>query len=244
MIIPSHNDPMGNALLDYLNGDHEKYIIVKSDISEDDVIPVDYLFRNFNGMPPLERKALQVCNGRILDVGAGSGSHSLYLQNKGIDVTALDISDSACECCKKRGVANVVNADFFDLPADKNFDAILMLMNGIGFVGTVNNLDRFFQKTRQLLAPAGQVLLDSSDISYMFEDEDEEIRKEIFSANQPYYGEVTYIMEYKNIIGKPFKWLFVDPELLNKKAGQNGFKFELIKKGANHDYLARLTFMY
>ena len=242
MTIPPDKDPMGNAVLDYLNGTHEKYIIVRSDISEDDLINVDYLFRNFNLMPSLEQKALQLCEGRILDVGAGSGSHSLYLQNKGYGITALDISANSCRCCTKRGIRNVINSDFFSYAPKVRYDTLLLLMNGLGIAGTVGRLDNFFQKAKQVLVPGGCILADSSDIKYMFDDDE---NPETYEANAvPYYGEVTYVMEYKNIISKPFKWLFIDPVLLNKKAGQNGFKFELIKKGENYDYLARLTLVY
>jgi len=233
---------MGTALIEYLNGNHDENITVKSDISEDDIIPVDYLFRNFDEMPDIEQKALLLSKGRILDIGAGSGSHSLYLQNKGLDVTALDISENACVCCSQRGIRNVVNNDILSYLPDEKFDTLLLMMNGIGFTGTLTGLNTFLLKAKQLLNPGGQILLDSSDIKYMFEDEDEEMIKEIFhSPDAPYYGEVTYVMEYKHITGEPFKWLFVDPDTLKNRSEKHGFKFSLLNNGESHDYLARLT---
>ena len=244
MTIPPEKDPMGTALLDYLNGNHEENITVKSSITEDDVIPVNYLFREFEEMPKLEQEALKQCKGRVLDVGAGSGSHSLYLQKYGIDVTGIDISANSCKCCEKRGIENIINDDFFSLPPNQKFDTLLMMMNGIGFVGSVANLDTFFHKAKQLLTPGGQILLDSSDIKYMFEDEDEEIQEIFYDDDEDYYGEVTYLMEYKDIVGKPFKWLFADPDLLKSKAEEFGFKFEKLLDGSNFDYLTRLTIQY
>ncbi len=242
MTIPPDKDPMGSAMIDYLTGDHDENIIVMSDISEDDLIPVDYLFRDFDQMPEIEQKALTMCNGSVLDVGAGSGSHSLFLQNKGMDVTALDISPNACSCCRQRGVRNVINSDIMTFLSEKRYDTILLMMNGIGFTGTLHGLDSFFTKAKQLLNPGGQILLDSSDIKYMFEDEDEEVIEEVFSANAPYYGEVTYIMEYKDITGNPFSWLFVDPGTLTTMAEKHGFKCTVLHKGKNNDYLAQITF--
>ena len=242
MIIPSDKDPMGTAMLDYLNGNHDENIIVRSDISEDDFIPVSYLFRDFDQMPEIEQKALLLCKGKVLDIGAGSGSHSLYLQKKGIDVTAVDISENACKCCKQRGVKNIVNEDILTCQPREKYDTLLLMMNGIGFTGTLPGLNIFLQKAKELLNPGGQILLDSSDIKYMFEDEDEETLNEIFhSPDAPYYGEVTYLMEYRDITGDPFKWLFVDAETLKKKAVENGFDFILKHKGTNYDYLALIT---
>ena len=244
MTIPPDKDPMGAALLDYLNGSHDENITVKSSITEDDVIPVNYLFRDFEEMPKIEQKALQLCKGKVLDIGAGSGSHSLYLQKNRFDVTGIDISKNACKCCKERGVKNIVNDNFFSLPTTQKYDTLLLMMNGIGFVGSVAKLDAFFNKAKQLLAPKGQILLDSSDIKYMFEDDDEEIQEIFYGENEAYYGEVTYLMEYKNIAGEPFKWLFADPDLLKTKAEEFGLRFEKLIDGSNHDYLARLTFMH
>jgi SAM-dependent methyltransferase len=208
------------------------------------VIPVNYLFRDFEEMPEIEQKALNLCKGRVLDVGAGSGSHSLYLQKNRFDVTGVDISKNACKCCKERGVKNIVNDNFFSLPTTQKYDTLLLMMNGIGFVGSVAKFDAFFNKAKQLLAPKGQILLDSSDIKYMFEDGDEEIQEIFYGENEAYYGEVTYLMEYKNIAGEPFKWLFADPDLLKTKAEEFGLRFKKLIDGSNNDYLARLTFMH
>ena len=244
MIIPPDKDPMGTAMLDYLNGNHDENIIVRSDISEDDFIPVNYLFRNFDQMPELEQKALLLCHGRVLDIGAGSGSHSLYLQKKGIDITAIDISENACKCCKQRGIKNIVNADIFTYQPREKYDTLLLMMNGIGFTGTLSGLDKFLQKAKELLNPGGQILLDSSDIKYMFTGDPEAMDEIENNPELPYYGEVTYIMEYKETTSDPFKWLFVDADILKKKAKENGFKFSLLHEGSNNDYLTKITYLY
>ena len=85
-------DLFGKAILDFQTNNSPEDLITETNISEADEMSVDYLFRSFNEMPKLEKKALQLCKGKVLDVGCGAGSHSLYLQKKGFQVTAIDIS--------------------------------------------------------------------------------------------------------------------------------------------------------
>ncbi len=231
-------DPMGRAALAYLEGNQKEQILIRSNIAEDDYIPVSYLFRDYNHMPRLEQMALNACKGKILDVGAGVGSHALYLQNKGLDVTCLDNSILNCEVARKRGVNKIINEDFYRLNGEDKYDTLLFMMNGIGIAGTLNNLPAFFHQVKKLLKPDGQILLDSSDLRYLYLDED----SYLIPLNGQYYGEVVYTMEYKNEKSASFNWLFIDPALLDEKAEQNGLKFEKIADGEHYDYLARLTF--
>jgi len=234
------NDPMGQAALDYLRGLKGLKINVRSNIAEDDFIPVDYLFRSFNQMPDIEQKALMLCHGDILDVGAGVGSHALYLQQKGANIDCIDTSPGCKIVANQRGIINYFNADFFNFESNKKYDTLLFMMNGIGLAGTLQNLDLFFQKTKQLLKKDGQVLLDSSDLRYLFVDEDSYLQP---AANN-YYGEVIYNMRYKKHKTNPFPWLFIDPQLLKQMAFQNGFVFEKLADGSHYDYLARLKLQH
>ena len=188
-------------------------------------------------MPEIERKALDIATGRTLDVGAGSGCHSLVLQEKGIDVTAIDISPLAVETMKDRGVQKVIEQDFFTLEGQQ-YDTILMLMNGIGIVGTLERLPEFFRHLDKILAPGGQVLCDSSDISYVFEDETGMIE---IPNEMVYYGEHSFQMQYKDTIGEPFDWLYIDADTLREQAAKSGYAVEVVAKGEHYDYLARIT---
>ncbi|MCB0409462.1 MAG: methyltransferase domain-containing protein [Flavobacteriales bacterium] len=230
-------DALGNALKDYFFKNDFEDITVISDISEDDIIPVDYLFRNYLEMPLIERKALNLCKGKVLDVGAASGCHSLILEEKNLAVKSIDISEGAIEVMKARGLKNAELQDFYQL-TDEQFDTILLLMNGIGIAQNMENLPAFLQQCKKLLAQGGQILLDSSDIKYMFEEEDGSMWVDM---NKAYYGEVNYQMQYKNCLTEPFDWLFVDFKTLQEAAKKEGFKTELIAKGEHFDYLARLT---
>ena len=232
----SKMDPMGRAIADYFKTQKASKLRVFSPMFEEDEIPLTTLFRNYESMPEIERKALDLAKGRVLDVGAGAGCHSLVLQEKGMDVTAIDISPLSVETMKKRGVKKVLEQDFFTL--EGQYDTILMLMNGIGIVGTLERLPEFFKQLDKILAPGGQVLCDSSDISYVFEDEEGMID---IPNEMNYYGEHSFRMQYKDTIGEPFNWLYIDADTLREKTGRCGYVVEVVAEGEHYDYLARLA---
>lgn len=229
-------DPMGRAIADYHATGKASRLRVFSPMFDEDEIPVETLFRPLDGMPAVEQKALELACGDILDVGAGAGCHSLALQQMGKHVTAIDISPLAVATMRERGVADAREQDFFTL--DGRYDTILMLMNGIGIVGSLSRMPAFFMQVDRLLAPGGQLLCDSSDICYIFEDEDGIID---LTGIDGYYGELTYQMQYKGVKGEPFPWLFIDPETLREQALAHGFACEVVARGSHYDYLARIT---
>ena len=232
----SDQDPMGQAIADYHATGKASRLRVFSPMFDEDEIPVATLFRTIDEMPAIEQEALKVASGHILDVGAGAGCHTLALQAMEKRVTAIDISPLAVETMRQRGVRDVLEQDFFTL--DGQFDTILMLMNGIGIVGTISRLPAFFMQVDHLLAPGGQLLCDSSDLCYLYEDEDGIID---LTGVEGYYGELTYRMQYKAVKGEPFPWLFIDPETLREQAAAHGFYCDILVRGEHYDYLARLT---
>ena len=232
----SKADPMGRAIADYHKDKKASKLRVFSPMFEEDEIPLTTLFRNYKSMPEIERKALDMAKGKVLDVGAGSGCHSLALQERGLDVTAIDISPLSVETMKERGVWKVFEQDFF--PLEGQYDTILMLMNGIGIVGTLERLPEFFKQLDKILAPGGQVLCDSSDISYVFETEDGIIE---LPDDMTYYGELSFQMQYKDTIGEPFPWLYIDADTLRERAARNGYAVEVVAEGEHYDFLARIA---
>ena len=232
-------DLFGKAILDYQTNNSPENLITETSISEEDEMSVAYLFRDFKAMPKLEQKALELAKGRVLDVGCGAGSHSLYLQNeKGLDVTAVDISPSAIEACRLRGIKNSIAQDVMALENEK-FDTILLLMNGAGMCGRLTKLPEFIDKLKTFLNPGGQILLDSSDIIYMF-DEDEDGGKWI-PTEVDYYGEVVFNISYKNEKENPFDWMYIDYNTLQNAAHASGLNCELMLEGEHYDYLAKLS---
>ena len=233
-------DPMGSALLDYqLTGKASKLRVFSSVLDEDE-IEVQYLFRTQKEMPVVERKALELARehgGHVLDVGAGAGCHALALQDK-LDVTAIDISSLSQRVMKERGVRDARCINLYDFRLEGSFDTILLLMNGTGIIGDMMNMSYFFLRMRNLLAHGGQILIDSSDLKYLYQEEDGTYN---FEGKEGYYGQIDYQMEYKDVKGDSFDWLYVDFETLRIIAAANGFKCEKVVDGPHFDYLARLS---
>ena len=230
-------DPMGRAIYEYHKFGKAEDVVVHSSMFDDDVIPIETLFRSLVEMPAIERVALEAAYGDILDVGAGSGCHSLALKGLGKKAVAVDISPLSVQVMKERGVdARLVN--FYDQSFDETFDTVLMLMNGTGIIGNLDNIGNFFTRLKQILKPGGCLLIDSSDLRYLFEEEDGSL---MIDLADDYYGQVDFQMQYKDDIGEPFDWLYLDFNTLAYYAEENGFKAEVIAEGEYYDYLAKLT---
>ena len=235
-ILSKDKDPMGAAILDYQESGRAGRLRVLSSMFEEDEMPVKHLFRKVKEMPMLEQKALQLTKGRVLDIGAGSGCHTLALQEKGLEVKAIDISPLSCEAMELRGVMDAECINLFDEHLETGFDTILLLMNGTGIAGKIENLPALFNRLKALLNKGGQILIDSSDIKYIYENEDGSFD---INLNAAYYGEVDYQMVYKDVKGDSFDWLYVDFPLLKSIAESCGLHGELIAEGEHYDYLAR-----
>ena len=273
-ILSADKDPMGAAILDFQKHGKAARLRVLSSMFEEDEMPVTHLFRSVPEMPLLEQKALQLAKGRVLDIGAGAGCHTLALQEKGLEVKAIDISPLSCEAMKLRGVKDAECINLFDPHLSsgnhseenqKNhsgenqenhsgenqenhsgenqeqfeggFDTILLLMNGTGIAGKIEHLPALFHRLKALLNPGGQILIDSSDLKYIYENEDGSFD---INLNGDYYGEVDYQMIYKDVKGDRFDWLYVDFPLLKSIAETCGLHGELVAEGEHYDYLARI----
>lgn len=233
-ILSTQHDPMGAAIKEYHQTGKAGKLRVLSSMFDEDEIPVAHLFRSLQEMSPLEQKALSMAHGRILDVGAGAGCHSVLLD----DVTAIDISPLSCEVMQERGIKSVHNINLFDESLARPFDTILMLMNGTGIIGKLKNMPDFLDRIRLLLNKEGQLLVDSSDLKYLYENEDGTYDIDPLGT---YYGEIDYQMIYKKVKGEPFDWLYVDFDTLKLIAESNGFNCVKVLEGEHYDYLAQIT---
>jgi 2-polyprenyl-3-methyl-5-hydroxy-6-metoxy-1,4-benzoquinol methylase len=233
------SEVLGMALNDYYFGRTPLNIIVHSPDFDPDTQSVSYYFRRFDEMPEIEKEALRLTRGKVLDMGAAAGAHSLELQRRGFDVTALELSYEACKIMKLRGVDKTLNCSIFDSPVER-YDTILMLMNGIGLVQTLNGLSDFMRHIKGFLNPGGQVLFDSANLIYLFRDiEPDEANS---NRNERYYGEIEFVMEYKGIKSESFFWLYIDFDTLCHYAEKEDLIPELIFQDQNFQYLARLVF--
>ncbi|SDI80567.1 Methyltransferase domain-containing protein [Chryseobacterium taeanense] len=230
-------DLMGKAIQDYYHQENPDNLQTETSISELDELPVDYLFRDFEEMNEIEQKALKLAHGKVLDIGAGAGSHSIYLQNeRNLDVTALDISPKSIEVCRLRGIRKAVCENMLQF-SDETYDTILLLMNGTGIFQSLTVIDMYLKKLHSLLNENGQILIDSTDILYMF-DRDED--GGVYIPAEGYYGELDYIVHYKGESEEAIKWLYLDFNTLKNAAENNGFKIEKILQ-EDDSYLAKLT---
>lgn len=237
LILPENKDPMGTAIYDFFKYGKAARLRVFSSQFDEDEIPVATLFRSYNEMPPIEQTALRLSTGKILDVGAGSGCHTLALREMGKDAAAIDISPLSVKVMKERGL-NAMPVNLFDPLFCESFDTILMLMNGSGIIGKLEHLGDFFQRMKLLLRPGGCVLMDSSDLKYLFEEEDGSY---LIDLAGDYYGEIDFRMQYKQVKGDTFDWLYIDFDTLSLYAAQYGFKAEMVEEGSHYAYLAKLT---
>ena len=221
--------PHGAALRDYLAGDLDAEVIVRAEDGEEERTPARVFFRGPADFSALDEAALDLCRGRVLDVGAGAGCHSLVLQARGLSVTALDVSPEAVEVMRRGGVHDVRCGDVFAF-AGERFDTVLILMNGIGLVGTLDGLDRFLRDVSRLVADGGQILLDSFDPGPP-------------DAEPPraYAGEMRFQLEYRGVCGAYYDFVFLDFETLRRHAEAAGWRCESIWREDEGHYLARLT---
>lgn len=229
---------MGQAILDYRTTGKANRLRVLSSLFEDDEIPVEHLFRPYEEMPVIEREAICQSRGRVLDIGAGAGCHSLVLQERGLQVTALDYSEKSCEAMRLAGLTDVRCLDILNCEISDRYDTILLLMNGTGIAGTPERLPMMLTRVGDLLAEGGQILIDSSDLKYLYENEDGSFDIDLMG---PYYGQVDYRMVYGRIRGEVFDWLYADFGLLTAAAEEAGLSCTLVREGDHYDYLARLT---
>lgn len=228
-------DPIGKAILDYAFTGKNADIIVKSDICDDDIIPSEYLFRSYDEMPRLEQIALKHCSGKILDVGAAAGVHAEYLIQNGQEVHCIDVSDGSVEYLKSKGISSEV-CDFMKYN-HSHYDTLLLLMNGIGIAGKLQDLDAFLIHAKQLINPSGKIILDSTDIQYLYENEDGSIWIDLAGS---YYGNVQFQMEYQDQQSDWFDWLYVDFDNLAAVSQKCGLNAQMIYREGD-SYLAELS---
>lgn len=230
-------DPIGQAVHDYFHSRNNKIIRIHSDDFDTDTLKTAYFFRDYSQMPKLEQLALQKAKGTVLDIGACAGCHSIYLQQQGVDVTALEQSALCCEVLRGRGIEKVIQSDLFQFTGQQ-FDTLLLLMNGTGIAGTLQHFPAFVRHLKTLLKPNGQILMDSSDLIYLYLNDDGSADLDLNAIR--YYGDLTYQAEYNRIKGDKFPWLYLDRDLLKKLLEAEQLTIESTDKGEHFDYLVTI----
>jgi SAM-dependent methyltransferase len=230
-------DPLGQAVWDFYNNDVKDKLITRADQLDDDELPIHHLFRSKEELNEIEDLALSKAKGSILDIGAGSGCHSIILQDKGFKVTAMDISPLAVKTMKARGL-NAIEYDIFNYNEPASYDTIYLLMNGIGVCGYLENLESLLNHLKTLLKIGGSIIFDSSDLRYLYENEDGSISFDL-NADR-YYGQFEFQMEYHDHKSDWFDWVYIDPNTLQAISEKNGFEFQILMEADNYHYLYEL----
>ncbi|WP_163340358.1 bifunctional 2-polyprenyl-6-hydroxyphenol methylase/3-demethylubiquinol 3-O-methyltransferase UbiG [Desulfopila sp. IMCC35008] len=234
IISDPRKDPLGAMMLDYLKGNQQAFVEVESSTLEMWEMPGKTMFRSYAEMDELERQALALCRGRILDVGAGSGCHSLYLQQQGLDVDALDISPGCIRVMELQQVKNIVHQNLFSL-SEKKYDTILMLMNGLGICGSLDGCNLFLQFVKIILEDGGQVIAEST----VLEVPDEEAL-DFEEEEDEYQGQTEFVMRYGDIVSDSFDWIYLDFATLETLVTFNGLECELLATDTAGKYLVQI----
>lgn len=227
-----NKDIYGCFLSDYYYSKLKSEVWLHNNYGEVEELPIDSFFRTEDEMPDLEIYALNLCKGKVLDIGAGTGVHSLLLQKNGFDVTAIELSEEACEIMNTQGVKKVICGDVTEYKSEK-YDTLLLLMNGIGFCGYISELKIFLEQAKEMIKPGGQILFDSSDVDYLYEESEPD--------PDSYYGEIDYQYEYDGEKGDWFSWLYLDQKTMQEIAVECGWNFQIIYEDEDQQYLGRLT---
>ena len=231
------SDPLGQVLLAYQSGQTTARIMTWSDLEGYDYLPASVLMRATHNMPLLEQRALEHCGRRVLELGAGAGSHALALQARGCSVAALDHSAGAVRVMQQRGVHETVLADLWQYEA-RDFDTVLALMNGSGLAGDLPGFSRLLAKVRSWLRPGGNFLLDSADLLPLFTDVP---GGQYLDLTRNYYGETVYRMKFGKARSQAFGWLFLDFDTMAALAEKAGFRATCLFQGSEDEFLAELT---
>ena len=215
-----------------------EFTIIRDDDYADD-LSIERFFSSDLSLPG-EKEALDLCRGRVLDIGAGAGRHSLILQESGFDIVAIDICAQAVEIMKGRGIRNVKHVSIFEYNEGK-FDTVLMLGHGLGIAGDLDGLEKLLQQIPRIITPGGQIIGDSLDVRCTQESVHLEYQKGRMQAGA-YVGEMQLKLKYKDVVGPAFGWLHVDSDTLSMVAREHGWQATLICQNEDGDYLCQLTY--
>jgi len=218
--------PQGAAAQDHLGGRRPAVVRVHSDGGKPEDVDAAVFFREPAEMGSWELRALQLCQGRVLDVGAGAGCHALALQERGLEVVAVETCDAFVEVMRARGVMDARCAALAEVE-DGPFDRLLLLMHGLGIAGNPDGLRWLLADAHRLVAREGCVLLDSRDPGE--------------ACDEPGFGVAVMRFEYSGVMGPTFPWLFAGVEALERLAAEVGWETNVVLREPDGRYLASLT---
>ncbi|MHA1234748.1 MAG: class I SAM-dependent methyltransferase [Promethearchaeota archaeon] len=197
-------DLFGRVLYDYwVKGDKSSTLYFRENKKKKFPVEISRYFRSYEDLSNIEKKAISLSSGRILDVGCATGYHVPALMEQG-EVDAIDISDYAIKVAKENGIENCHVGDIFKYKPYKKYNTITLFENNIGLAGTVS-------KTRKLIKVLGRLLK-----------EDGQIICEIVRTRTVDTWTVLLTPLWDGVVGKSFKWLHFSVNFLSRMAEKYG----------------------
>ena len=224
----SDTDAFGKKLLEQYNNQTRSAELIERD---DDFIDLGsqpgLYFTEYDEWTELERQAIARARGRVLDIGCGAGRHSLYLQSKGFDVSAIDASPGAIKVCKLRGlkkalVRSISEIDKFPKSA---FDTILMLGNNFGLFGDAENARKILEKMTRITKPDAQIIAGTRN-PYSTNDKDHLAYHRFNRRRGRMPGQLKIRVRYRKTVGEWFDYLLVSPEEMRKILKNTGWEIK------------------
>lgn len=214
----------GQAMLEHLRGSSGRLTFVRDDGYRDpsDVRPY---FAPFSQWSLSERRAVRQAKGHVLDIGCGAGRVALYLQRRGFDVTAIDISPEAVESARLRGVRNAIAMDARRLSfPDGRFDTIVMFGNNLGICGDLGATRRLFLKAHRMVRRGGHLLASSGVPAVWEKAHASYIKENVRRGRSP--GLMRLKIVYRGRHGSWFSVLFLGTDDLLRLCATTGWDVE------------------
>ncbi len=222
-------DIFGRIYLDAYKGKTTNYRLT-SDGFELDKRSISVYIQGFKEWAKIEKRILSNLKGKILDLGAGTGRHSIYLQRKGCDIYALDLSPLAIKIMKNRGIKNTCELDWMEIDKKfkKEFDYVLMMFNNFGMVGNEKGIKKILKKVEKITKKNGKFIISTVDPEKLGGGE---------------FSKFPLIIEYKNMVSEISEMILMSPkylEILLEKTNWEIQEYDYCERDFHAAYLAVL----
>jgi SAM-dependent methyltransferase len=196
-------------------------------------------FLEYEQWSPLEHQAIALVKGRVLDIGCGAGRHSIYLQQKGFDVTGIDNSPGAIEVCKLRGLKNalvrpIANVNEF---GPNSFDTILMLGNNFGLFGDAKSAKLILEKLSRITSSDAQLIAGTRN-PYKTDSLEHLEYHELNRQRGRMPGQIRMRVRYGKAVGEWFDYLFVSPEEMQEIVTDTAWQIKEFIGAGEPNYIA------